>query len=148
MFYTDEDRAFGMPDKALATAVANGKFQGEAERVRKTGERFWASVVIDPIYDSAGGLIGFAKVTQDITERRNAQAELDQSRAELAKARELESIGKLTQALAAETERLNFAQSVAGVGSWETDLTRLSCHMVVRDLRHLRIKRSRFRRHP
>jgi PAS domain S-box-containing protein len=79
-FYTEEDRAAGAPARALATALAEGKFKGEAVRVRKSGERFWASVVIDPIRDDRGDLVGFAKVTRDITERREAELELERSR--------------------------------------------------------------------
>ena len=72
-FYTDEDRASGLPRRALDTAAREGKFEGEGWRVRKDGSRFWAHVVIDPIRDASGGLIGYAKITRDLTEqRRNA----------------------------------------------------------------------------
>src|SRR5688572_27794597 len=73
MFYTEEDRAVGMPSRALATAREAGKYENEAWRVRKDGSRFWASVLIDSIHDDDGNFIGFAKVTRDITERRQAQ---------------------------------------------------------------------------
>jgi PAS domain S-box-containing protein len=72
-FYTDEDRASGLPQRALATAAREGKFESEGWRVRKDGSRFWAYVIIDPIRDDKGGLIGFAKVTRDLTERREAE---------------------------------------------------------------------------
>jgi PAS domain S-box-containing protein len=78
-FYTDEDRAAGIPAKALRTALDEGKFEAEGWRVRKDGTRFWASVVIDPIRNDAGELVGFAKVTRDITERRAAQEALRES---------------------------------------------------------------------
>ena len=69
-FYTDEDRKAGMPQKVLDTARREGKFVGEGWRVRKDGSRFWASVVVDRINDDDGKLIGFAKITRDMTESR------------------------------------------------------------------------------
>lgn len=78
-FYTEEERAEGVPAKALRTALAEGKFEAEGWRIRKDGTRFWASVVIDPIRNDAGKLIGFAKVTRDITERRATQEALRES---------------------------------------------------------------------
>ncbi|CAM2152022.1 two-component system, cell cycle sensor histidine kinase and response regulator CckA [Pararobbsia alpina] len=78
-FYTDEDRAAGMPARTLRTAIDEGKFEGEGWRVRKDGTRFWASVVVDPIRDPLGRLVGFAKITRDITERHEAQRALRES---------------------------------------------------------------------
>jgi PAS domain S-box-containing protein len=71
-FYTEEDRAAGLPQKALESATRKGRFENEAERVRKDGGRFWAHVVIDPIRDDAGELIGYAKITRDITVHPNS----------------------------------------------------------------------------
>ena len=71
-FYTDEERASGVPAMALKTATETGRFTAEAWRVRKDGSRFWALVVIDPIRQ-AGELVGFAKITRDMTEQREAQ---------------------------------------------------------------------------
>ena len=95
-FYTDEDRATGLPQKALTTAVDKGRFESEGWRVRKDGSRFWANVVIDAIFDETGVLLGFAKVTRDVTERREAAAELDQAKEALFQSQKLEAIGKLT----------------------------------------------------
>jgi PAS domain S-box-containing protein len=78
-FYTDEDRQAGVPQQALATAMAEGKYETEGWRVRKDGSRFWASVVINPIRDESGNLFGFAKITRDITERKTAEAALRRS---------------------------------------------------------------------
>src|SRR5690606_30973980 len=64
-FYTEEDRAAGIPAKALETAGREGRYEAEGWRVRKDGSRFFASVVIDRIVDDDGQLIGFAKVTRD-----------------------------------------------------------------------------------
>ena len=68
-FYTEEDKKAGVPHRALETAAKTGKYEAEGWRVRKGGSTFWASVVIDAIRDEVGNLIGFAKVTRDITER-------------------------------------------------------------------------------
>ena len=69
-FYTPEDRAIGLPDKALRVARDTGRFSAEGWRVRKDGSRFWALVVLDAVRDEDGELLGFAKVTRDITERQ------------------------------------------------------------------------------
>ncbi|MGC1301616.1 MAG: PAS domain S-box protein [Caulobacteraceae bacterium] len=73
LFYTGEDQARGEPAQALRIAGVNGRFEGQGWRVRKDGGRFWASVVIDPVHDEAGALIGFAKITRDMTEQKNAE---------------------------------------------------------------------------
>ena len=77
-FYTPEDRARGMPATTLATARREGRYNAEGWRVRKDGSRFWASVVVDPIFDQ-GTLVGFAKITRDVSERRKAEAALVES---------------------------------------------------------------------
>jgi PAS domain S-box-containing protein len=82
-FYTDFDRKSGLPTKALRQAAADGKFEGEGWRARKDGSQFWASVVISPIHDGSGTLIGYAKVTRDVTERRQAQDLLEQKNKDL-----------------------------------------------------------------
>jgi PAS domain S-box-containing protein len=77
-FYTPEDRTAAVPAMALETARREGRYNAEGWRVRKDGSRFWASVVIDPISDR-GVLVGFAKITRDVTERMEAEAALVQS---------------------------------------------------------------------
>jgi PAS domain S-box-containing protein len=72
VFYSPEDRASGLPERALRTAATEGKFEQEGWRVRKDGTRFWTSVVIDPVRDPHGTLIGYAKVTRDITDKLEA----------------------------------------------------------------------------
>src|SRR5438309_5159331 len=81
-FYTEEDRNRGIPAVALATAVREGKFESEGWRVRKDGTRFWAYVVIDPIRTPTGEIVGFAKITRDLTERKAAEDELKKSQEE------------------------------------------------------------------
>ena len=78
-FYGEDDRAAGLPERALATAASEGKFEGEGWRVRKDGTRFWAHVVIDPIRDGSGQLVGYAKITRDLSERRAAEQALRRS---------------------------------------------------------------------
>src|SRR5438034_796175 len=82
-FYTEADRANGKPFRALSIAREQGRYEEEGWRVRKDGTFFWASVVIDPIWEN-GRLAGFAKITRDITERRDAQLKLEQMQKQLA----------------------------------------------------------------
>lgn len=104
-FYTEEDRENREPDKALETATREGRFEKEGWRVRKNGERFWANVVIDPIYDS-GELAGFAKITRDITERREAQLALEKAREVLFQSQKMDAIGQLTGGVAHDFNNL------------------------------------------
>ncbi|MGZ3238775.1 MAG: PAS domain-containing protein, partial [Burkholderiaceae bacterium] len=78
-FYTEQDRANNLPARALQTALTDGKFEDEGWRVRKDGTCFWASVVIDPIFNDDGNLYGFAKITRDITGRKVAAEALSAS---------------------------------------------------------------------
>jgi PAS domain S-box-containing protein len=105
-FYTEEDRESGAPQKALEIAAQEGRFEKEGWRVRKDGSRFWANVVIDPIRDDDGIIIGFAKITRDITERREAQIALDQAREALFQAQKMEAIGQLTGGIAHDFNNL------------------------------------------
>jgi PAS domain S-box-containing protein len=105
-FYTDEDRANGLPGRALKQAAEGGRFEAEGWRVRKDGTRFWAHVVIDPIRNDMGELVGFAKITRDITERRNAAAALEETREALFQAQKMEAIGMLTGGIAHDFNNL------------------------------------------
>jgi PAS domain S-box-containing protein len=105
-FYTEEDRAANEPQRALEVAERNGTFEKEGWRVRKNGTRFWANIVIDPIRDGDGRLLGFAKVTRDITERRAAQQALDEAREALLQSQKLEAIGQLTGGIAHDFNNL------------------------------------------
>ncbi|NKJ49832.1 hybrid sensor histidine kinase/response regulator [Burkholderia sp. SG-MS1] len=98
-FYTPEDAAAGVPMRGLETAKREGRFEAEGWRVRRDGTRFWAHVIIDAIRDD-GELVGFAKVTRDITERRRADELLEQTRAALFQAQKMEALGKLTGGVA------------------------------------------------
>ncbi len=121
-FYTPEDLEAQIPLKALTTAEREGRFLAEGWRLRKDGSRFWASVVIDAIRDENGTLIGFAKVTRDLTERRETELKLQQSQQALFQAQKMEAVGQLTGGLAHDFNNL-----LTGIsGSLELMRTRLA----------------------
>lgn len=93
MFYTGEDQAAGRPERALRIAETTGRYEEEGWRVRKDGSTMLAHVVIDPVRDDSGELIGFAKITRDITEKKNVERQLVQ-------AQKMEAVGQLTGGIA------------------------------------------------
>jgi PAS domain S-box-containing protein len=105
-FYTEKDRLRGEPQRALEIATREGRYERESWRVRKDGTQFWANVVIDPIRDDGGAIIGFAKITRDITERREAQKALEQTREALFQSQKMEAIGQLTGGIAHDFNNL------------------------------------------
>jgi PAS domain S-box-containing protein len=105
-FYTPADQASGKPARALKIAVETGRYEEEGWRVRKDGSFFWASVVIDPIRNDAGELIGYAKITRDISERKEAQEKLMQIQRQLAESQKLDALGQLTGGVAHDFNNL------------------------------------------
>lgn len=98
-FYTVEDRAAGLPERSLSLVASQGKFEGEGWRLRKDGSRFWASVLIDPIYGPDHQIVGYAKITRDMTARRLMQEQLNQ-------AQKMDAIGQLTGGVAHDFNNL------------------------------------------
>ena len=105
-FYSEKDCDAGVPARALAEAAENGRFEAEGWRYRKDGSKFWASVIIDRILDEKGELIGFAKVTRDITERKLAQEKLESVQNQLLAAQRLEAVGQLSGGIAHDFNNL------------------------------------------
>ena len=108
-FYTEEDRDRGEPERALEIAARVGRFETESLRVRKDGSRFWADVVIHPIRSDDGVLLGFAKITRDVTERRQVQRDLDEAREQLVQSQKMEAVGQLTGGIAHDFNNLLMA---------------------------------------
>jgi PAS domain S-box-containing protein len=105
-FYTEEDRARGVPERALASAARDGKYEAESWLVRKDGSRFYANELIETIRNDAGELAGFAKITRDITAQHEAQVALDETREQLAQAQKMEALGQLTGGIAHDFNNL------------------------------------------
>ena len=129
-FYTQEDRSRGLPRRTLEIAAREGRHESEGWRVRKDGSRFWSHVVVDAIRGPDGVLLGFAKITRDITERKAAQESLDRAREALFQSQKMEAVGQLTGGVAHDFNNL----LMAVLGSLELLRKRLS-----RDPQQLRL---------
>ncbi|HEY0630136.1 MAG TPA: PAS domain S-box protein [Sphingomicrobium sp.] len=105
-FFTPEDVAADLPGRALRLAARDGRFEAEGWRLRKDGARFWVNAVIDPIRSDDGKVIGFAKVTRDITEKKRAEDELEAAREALLQSQKLQAIGELTGGIAHDFNNL------------------------------------------
>lgn len=133
-FYTPEDQAAGLPERALSIALTDGKFEQESWRVRKDGSHFWAHVVIDPIRDAEGAFVGFAKITRDVTERREAEDALKRAERALLQSQKMETIGKLTGGVAHDFN--NLLQVIAG------NLQLLSCDVAGNERAERRVQNA------
>ena len=105
-FYTEEDRANNVPTLAIERARETGRYEAEGWRVKKDGSKFWALVVIDAIYDEQKNIIGFAKVTRDITERKEAQHALEIVQEQLSASQKMEAVGQLSGGIAHDFNNL------------------------------------------
>jgi PAS domain S-box-containing protein len=106
LFFRPEDREARLPQTALATAAREGRFETQGWRVRKDGSHFWAHAVLDAIRGEDGELIGFAKITSDITERRETQIALEEAQVSLFQAQKLQALGELTGGIAHDFNNL------------------------------------------
>ncbi len=105
-FYTPEDREQGTPEAELNQAAEQGSIETEGWRMRKDGSRFYAQAVLTALRAEDGSLRGFAKITRDVTERRAQEKALEESRAALAQAQKMESLGQLTGGMAHDFNNL------------------------------------------
>ncbi len=116
-FYPEEAIAGNKAKRELEQAIATGKYEEEAWRVRKDGSRFWASVVIVPLRDEAGAIRGFSKVIRDVTERKQAEEN----------ARRLLEEQAARRAIRENEERLRFALTAGRMIAWDWNLATGHC---------------------
>jgi PAS domain S-box-containing protein len=106
VFHTEEDRAAGLPERALLEAEREGKFATEGRHVRKDGSHFWAETTIVAVRNENGEAVGFAKIVRDVSERRRAQEALERTRDALVMSQKMETIGQLTGGVAHDFNNL------------------------------------------
>jgi PAS domain S-box-containing protein len=105
-FYTADDQHAGLPAAALEAAAREGKFEATGWRQRKDGSQFLANTILSPLRDQAGNLIGYAKITRDITEQRQQQLILEQTREALAQSQKMDALGQLSGGIAHDFNNL------------------------------------------
>jgi PAS domain S-box-containing protein len=132
-FYAEEDRNNGLPMTALKIAAAEGRFEGEGWRIRKDGSKFWAHVMIDPIKNDLGELIGYAKLTRDITEKRQAMEDLERTKEALFQSQKMEALGQLTGGIAHDFNNL-LNVIVVGIGILAKDIQKPSSVKIIESM--------------
>jgi PAS domain S-box-containing protein len=105
-FYPERERGISTPDRDLDAAAKEGRLEAEGWRARKDGSLFWANNVIDAIRNDDGDLIGFANITRDITERREAEIALQKAQIQRDFALKMEALGQLTGGVAHDFNNL------------------------------------------
>jgi PAS domain S-box-containing protein len=105
-FFTAEDQAKGIPTHALEIAGRDGRYESEGWRVRKDGTKFWALAVLDAIRDEEDSLLGFVKITRDMTERVEAERKLREAQEQLAASQKMEAVGQLSGGIAHDFNNL------------------------------------------
>ena len=101
-FYEPDDIAAGLPARMLARAAREGRFQGRGWRVRKDGRRFYAQVTITALFDPSGQLVGYAKITQDVTAELEAEQARRDREYQLAEAQAVAKLGSFEWSLASD----------------------------------------------
>ncbi len=99
-FYTPEDVADGLPGRALWTAASEGKFEDEGWRVRADGSRMWTGVVINPILDENGSILGFVKIIRDLSARHEVEQTLYEANQAIAKMQKMHALGRIAGGIA------------------------------------------------
>ena len=105
LFYSQEDLERGKPQMQLLKAANEGRSEDEGWRVRKDRSRFWANTIVTPLRDREGKLIGFSKITRDLSERKQAENAAQEARSELARMARVTAAGELTASIAHEVNQ-------------------------------------------
>src|SRR6185295_7390890 len=126
-FYLPEEAAAGKPERLLRAAETGGRVEDEGWRIRKDGSRFWSHEIITAVRDPGGRLLGFAKITRDMTESRRAEEEKARLSAQMLQGQKLQAIGQLSAGIAHEINNPvgYILSNLNTMGEYTQDLRRL-----------------------